>query len=1138
MAENAESTGKGLASVSSLASQNPVNYSSATARPSQLAAVAEGSSGRTSTCSTPAAAASGTVSGMKSTVGSSSGATAGASSTAGLTAATSAASSSSFCSSSSIVGSSTLASSSVPSGGVGTSNNPTTTSTSTSATGAAANPSTAACCPSPPQLSVAAATSKGKGASATPSSSGEQSNRAAAGSPSVVPVTTGAAVTAATAAAATPSTHPAVGTLRQQSHPHQHPTSSPPSYSWVQSHQRPSASAAGGLSYPLDEPDQNIEGAGYNWSARNQATWSGPVPHLVRRVSTSGTGGVGGCTRYGSLNRRSGNNRSQLQQPSSSLRLVNGGLAGGPAANGYPSSEEELRSPRHRRPHPHQQHPLLGYGLNSGRSDDLGSNAYYGGGGSGSCGGVSGGYSYGGVGTCCSDSLVTALEDEASTSSFVPDYLVAGADDMNFINNKEMSAGGGGGGGGGGVGGCGSAAGSFAAGGGRVHFSNSAGGGDDVSLYGTPKEEAGPGPGPANMGGEPKPSFIRNQLQALFQPTDNKLAMKLFGSKKALMKERIRQKAAGHWIIHPCSNFRFYWDLGMLFLLVANLIILPVAISFFNDDLSIRWIAFNCLSDTIFMIDIVVNFRTGIMQQDNSEQVILDPKLIARHYLRTWFFLDLISSIPLDYIFLIFNQFLRMQDFSESFQILQAGRALRILRLAKLLSLVRLLRLSRLVRYVNQWEEVYFLNMASVFMRIFNLICMMLLIGHWSGCLQFLVPMLQGFPPNSWVAINELQESFWLEQYSWALFKAMSHMLCIGYGRFPPQSLTDMWLTMLSMISGATCYALFLGHATNLIQSLDSSRRQYREKLKQVEEYMAYRRLPRDMRQRITEYFEHRYQGKFFDEDAILGELSEKLREDVINFNCRSLVASVPFFANADPAFVSDVVTKLIYEVFQPGDIIIKEGTIGTKMYFIQEGIVDIVMGNGDVATSLSDGSYFGEICLLTNARRVASVRAETYCNLFSLSVEHFNAVLDQYPLMRRTLESVAAERLNKIGKNPTMVSNREDLQSDCKTVNAIVSGMSAGGHSGPGSTEEFGGQHLGHRRRSSTGRIHHYLYQHSPTMSPPYSLPRPRSENNFALAAAAASMAAAAFGVPSGSAPVEQQRFDLKSDVKNMSNH
>lgn len=33
------------------------------------------------------------------------------------------------------------------------------------------------------------------------------------------------------------------------------------------------------------------------------------------------------------------------------------------------------------------------------------------------------------------------------------------------------------------------------------------------------------------------------------------------------------------------------------------------------------------------------------------------------------------------------------------------------------------------------------------------------------------------------------------------------------------------------------------------------------------------------------------------------------------------------------------------------GDIIIKEGTIGTKMYFIQEGVVDIVMANGEVSS-------------------------------------------------------------------------------------------------------------------------------------------------------------------------------------------
>ena len=50
-----------------------------------------------------------------------------------------------------------------------------------------------------------------------------------------------------------------------------------------------------------------------------------------------------------------------------------------------------------------------------------------------------------------------------------------------------------------------------------------------------------------------------------------------------------------------------------------------------------------------------------------------------------------------------------------------------------------------------------FLTVASKFMRIFNLVCLMLLLGHWNGCLQWLVPMMQNFPQDSWVAINELQ---------------------------------------------------------------------------------------------------------------------------------------------------------------------------------------------------------------------------------------------------------------------------------------------------------------------------------------------------------------------------------------------
>ena len=72
----------------------------------------------------------------------------------------------------------------------------------------------------------------------------------------------------------------------------------------------------------------------------------------------------------------------------------------------------------------------------------------------------------------------------------------------------------------------------------------------------------------------------------------------------------------------------------------------------------------------------------------------------------------------------------------------------------------------------------------------------------------------------------------------------------------------------------------------------------------------------------------------------------------------------------------------------------------------------------------------------------MATVRAVSYCNLYSLTREHFEEVLSNYPLMRRTMETVAAERLNKIGQNPTLViksRDPEDLAQDMELVKEIM---------------------------------------------------------------------------------------------------
>ena len=125
-------------------------------------------------------------------------------------------------------------------------------------------------------------------------------------------------------------------------------------------------------------------------------------------------------------------------------------------------------------------------------------------------------------------------------------------------------------------------------------------------------------------------------------------------------------------------------------------------------------------------------------------------------------------------------------------------------------------------------------------------------------------------------------------------------MICIGYGRFPPQNTVEIWMTIISMLVGASFYAMFIGHISTLVHSVDSSSRQYNErvrqlmymlymlirnilwfffKVKQVEEYMRYRRLPYDLRQQVHEYYFHKYNGQLFNEEGILNELSHPIKE-------------------------------------------------------------------------------------------------------------------------------------------------------------------------------------------------------------------------------------------------------------------
>lgn len=128
--------------------------------------------------------------------------------------------------------------------------------------------------------------------------------------------------------------------------------------------------------------------------------------------------------------------------------------------------------------------------------------------------------------------------------------------------------------------------------------------------------------------------------------------------------------------------------------------------------------------------------------------------------------------------------------------------------------------------------------------------------------------------------------------------------------------------------------------------------------------------------------------------------LSEELQEDIRISMFHSFARTVPFFS----LIPEDVLRKLILvfgqETYGPGQNVIEQGENGTELYFILRGICSVFI-NGVAVKETSTGDHFGELALLYDAPRAATVQAKTFCMCAFLTREGFNEVLDKEPLVK-----------------------------------------------------------------------------------------------------------------------------------------
>jgi voltage-gated potassium channel len=124
-------------------------------------------------------------------------------------------------------------------------------------------------------------------------------------------------------------------------------------------------------------------------------------------------------------------------------------------------------------------------------------------------------------------------------------------------------------------------------------------------------------------------------------------------------------------------------------------------------------------------------------------------------------------------------------------------------------------------------------------------------------------------------------------------------------------------------------------------------------------------------------------------------------------------VANVPLFAGLDAARIAEIARLLKRQVVPAQFVVVRRGDPADAMFFIMAGEVQVDITPTPVR--LGRGQYFGEIALIRDTVRTATVTTLTECQLLSLDVADFRRLLENNPSLKATITRTAEERLGAL---------------------------------------------------------------------------------------------------------------------------
>lgn len=488
-------------------------------------------------------------------------------------------------------------------------------------------------------------------------------------------------------------------------------------------------------------------------------------------------------------------------------------------------------------------------------------------------------------------------------------------------------------------------------------------------------------------------SSLEKQRSSILQADISRFANKIKGKIKRIFKGTLitsillRTKAFAHnpkFIFHPYKNFKIFWDLFHLLLIMFLFFYLPVLFAF--EEAVVYESFINGLSFLFFFLDILVNFNTSYFKSGFEERSRVK---IIKNYLNTCWHSELFAIFPF-FIHLVVSEFVERENESAHSHYYALH----------LLNFLFYLKVSNFKKIIHRITERFLLKekMQNV-LSLAKVFFVSILVAHIFACFWYLAGTAT-INQHSWITQLKLNTSKPTTKYLYSIYWAFITMMTVGYGDIAPQNELEIIVCLVTVVLGCAVYAYNINSIGMILQEINKESDEFHHNINIINQFMKRKNINKHLQMRVREYLrfiwkEEKLQN-LFEEQKIIGFLSVPLKEELLMEAYGGILMKFPlFYTNFTEKCLRKVANIFHDHKLFPQEKIFQENELDDcSIYFIMKGKVDLFTESGVLIKELGVGDHFGEIAFFSGEPRKLSARSKDLTTLFSINRDEFISVL------------------------------------------------------------------------------------------------------------------------------------------------